>query len=355
LGCLKEIAPGDSKTYNVAFKPLDERDLQEEIRFYDTNAVVVTLKGKGFVPEVAIEGDLEFMDLGNLLVGEETGKTFKLTNPTLFPFDFELQCATLGTSNKNGKKAFYFSPWQGRLEAGETKAVKVVFQPSEVSDDYTELLRIQINGKSSKKSLLLKGCGFQRQAFAKRVFEFIPDLLEEAHKLAERLEITGKRDWLSTTTAAPFFGHQTFLLKIDRSKNDPAKKAVQKVAIGCCKSSRPNSDKPIEFEFVPTFTEFLDCFRIGNQKGKVSPGQTIEMTFELIPPTEETPAKKDLKVKAGDKPVSSSFSDYLPLDIRRIGRWMKLEGTLRLTGGFSSTESDSVSYLLVVEGYADRI
>lgn len=354
LGCLKEIPPGASKTFNVAFEPQDECVSTETIIFFDTNSVAITLKGRGFEPDVEIEGGSLLADLGNVIVGEEAERTLKLRNPTTFAVDFELFCNSVKTRNKNGRKAVFFSPFQGRLQAGETKMIKVTFQPSEASDDYIELLTIKVNKRLSKHKMLLKGSAFDRMGFAKHVFEFDETTLSEAEKRA-------KQDGcqLNYMLEEPsYLGERIFNLKIPRraQKNDTQMpKQLQKLIVGCCKSSKQGIGS-IDYEFVINQSEVSNLFKVSNGKGKLANGQTVEMIFELTDNAglEDSSSANNKQKRGSEQQSSTNYSDFLPAEIAEIGRWIKLEGTLRI-GSLSGKSDECTACKVIVEGYIDRI
>lgn len=127
VGCLKQVHPGTSQTFSVAFEPVDDLEHREVLRLYDRNSVSISLKGKGFLPEIEIENGGELLDLEDVLLGEESSKVFKIRNPTMFELDFSLKSLPLNYDSTVGKKVFCYSPQRGKIAPGETLSIKIVF------------------------------------------------------------------------------------------------------------------------------------------------------------------------------------------------------------------------------------
>lgn len=356
LGCLKPIFPGDSKTYCVSFEPIDDREPCEDMRFYDTNSVNLRLRGKGVYPEIEIEDNVKFIDMGSVMINEEVEKTFKIKNQGVFTLDFEILANSIGRNNKNGKKTFFTVPHRGQILPNESKTIKVIFQPSEVDDNYAEIASVFINKSKSKKQIYLKGSGFDRQGYVKPVFEFNDDLLT-------KFQSGTCKDLKSCLGLSDLYSNEkSFFLKIERnmSETDQNAKQVQKLVVGCCKLLKSNLEKPVEYEFNFLNHDFDGMFKITNQKGKLTPGQSTEMVFEYVGNIEEDQNKKESKDSKAPKKTESktngkNYQDFLPDEIKKIGRWIRVEGCLKISGGFSLNGEDFVSYNVILEAYMNKI
>ena len=63
-------------------------------------------------------------------------------------------------------------PSQGTIKANETYKVKVIFQPDHASNDYFNVLLIDIPNQATKNKIFLRGQAYTRQMFVREYFPF---------------------------------------------------------------------------------------------------------------------------------------------------------------------------------------
>jgi len=78
--------------------------------FSNHTMVSVLLKGTGVRPEVNISPTEGLISFGNVLVNEHVERTFKISNVSSFPVNFELVSEVNGVENINKQKPFTLIP-----------------------------------------------------------------------------------------------------------------------------------------------------------------------------------------------------------------------------------------------------
>ena len=109
-----------------------------------TTMVSVNLKGTGVRPEVHIDPEEGLLQFPAVLVGETAEKTFQITNVSGFPVNFDLVSKAAGVDNLSKLRPFLFTPSMGTIAAKSAYTVKIVFQPDHASNDYFDMLEIDI-------------------------------------------------------------------------------------------------------------------------------------------------------------------------------------------------------------------
>ena len=132
--------------------------------------VSVYMKGCGVRPEVNIEPEEGLLNFGNVLAGETVEKSFKIKNISSFAVKFNLKTESQGVTNKKKEVPFLLIPSTATIAANETYEVKIVFQPDQVSNNFFEVLLVDIPNQIKPKRIYVRGQSFDRQ-LAVRVFE----------------------------------------------------------------------------------------------------------------------------------------------------------------------------------------
>mmetsp|Transcript_69398 Transcript_69398/g.96254 ORF Transcript_69398/g.96254 Transcript_69398/m.96254 type:complete len:233 (+) Transcript_69398:2197-2895(+) len=140
--------------------------------FSNHTMVSVLLKGTGVRPEVNISPPEGLISFSNVLVNEYVEKTFKISNVSSFPVNFDLVSEVSGVENINKQNAFTLIPSQGTIKANETYEVKVIFQPDHHSNDYFNVLLIEIPNQINAKKIYLRGQSYTRGMFVREYFPF---------------------------------------------------------------------------------------------------------------------------------------------------------------------------------------
>lgn len=125
---MRTIKPNETKAIVVQFEPIAQQIYEERVVMFSNHTMVsVLLKGTGVRPEVNISPPEGLISFGNVLVNEYVEKTFKISNVSSFPVNFELNSEVSGVENINKQNAFTLIPAQGTIKAHETYEVKVIF------------------------------------------------------------------------------------------------------------------------------------------------------------------------------------------------------------------------------------
>jgi hypothetical protein len=360
LGCLKLIDPGVSKTFSVAFDPVDENTHIETLRLFDDHAITVKFKGQGVLPELVLEPNVSVLDMGNILVGEEKTATFDIRNPSEFELEYSIEVEKIGTRNRNGKSEFYYTPPGGKIPSREKRTIKVGFQPSEESEVYLEVLYIKVNGRKCKARLLICGSAFSRQAFVKSSFSFtnkpIESLIEEFSPKLHLFQLPPN----------PFLSKKSFRLKFDREPSGNSgqlttgsdkKKNVKKIIVGSCLIGKAGQDKPAEFKIELVKSDFPDLFKIDPLGGKIDAQKSIEISFEFIGHNMDDFAQKKQPAKpnAGKNTETINYEAILPNDLKEIGQWVNAVAKLKVSGGFVRPEMpNEVVYDVCLQAHIKR-
>ncbi len=145
LNAMRPIQPGETRAIVVQFEPLAQQIYEERIVLYsDFTTVSVVMKGVGVRPEVEIDPEEGLIAFGNVLVNETVEKSFKIHNVSSFPVRFELLSEASGVKNRKKTVPFMLMPASATVAADETYEVKIVFQPDRTSNDYLDVLLIDI-------------------------------------------------------------------------------------------------------------------------------------------------------------------------------------------------------------------
>ena len=112
--------------------------------FSDHTMVSVNLKGTGVKPEVHINPEDGLIAFGNIIAGETTEKSFTIKNVSSFPVNFNMVSLVKGVENKEKQLPFVMIPSTATIPANEEYEVKILFQPDHVSNDFFDILVIDI-------------------------------------------------------------------------------------------------------------------------------------------------------------------------------------------------------------------
>ena len=87
-----------------------------------------------------------------------------------------------GVENKQKQLPFVMIPSTATIPANEEYEVKILFQPDYVSNDYFDVLLIDIPNQIEPKKIYLRGQAYSRQAFIREFIPFEWRPLEELKK-----------------------------------------------------------------------------------------------------------------------------------------------------------------------------
>ena len=186
LNAMRTIKPGETKPVVIQFEPNAQQIYEERVIIYSqTTMVSVELKGTGVRPEVNIDPADGIISFGNILVNENFEKTFNITNVSGFPVNFKLVSEAAGVDNLSKKRPFLMIPSEGTIEAKKTYTVKINFQPDHESNEYFDVLLIDITNQVNPKKVYLRGWAYSRQFFAR---EYVPFEWKPVNSLKRRYE-----------------------------------------------------------------------------------------------------------------------------------------------------------------------
>ena len=196
LNAMRTIKPGETKPVVVQFKPLAQQIYEERVVIYsDTTMVSVALKGKGVRPEVKLNPTEGLLSFSNVLVNENMEKFFTIQNISSFPVNFDLKSIVEGVDNLSKKRPFLYIPSKGTIPAEQSYEVKILFQPDHESNDYFDIVLIDIPNQINPKYMYLRGAAYSRQFFVREHEPFVwygveqeTNLQEIAKKSAQRLK-----------------------------------------------------------------------------------------------------------------------------------------------------------------------
>lgn len=130
--------------------------------FSDHTMVSVNLKGTGVKPEVHINPTDGLIAFGNIIAGESIEKTFTIKNVSSFSVNFNIVSLVQGVENEQKQVPFVMIPSTGTIKANEEYEVKILFQPDHVSNDYFDILLIDIPNQIEPKKIYLRGQAYPR-------------------------------------------------------------------------------------------------------------------------------------------------------------------------------------------------
>ena len=84
-------------------------------------------------------------------------KVFTIQNISSFPVKFNLTSQVAGVDNLSKQRPFLFVPSMGTIKAQSYYEVKITFQPDHQSNDYFDILLIDIPNQINAKSIYLRG------------------------------------------------------------------------------------------------------------------------------------------------------------------------------------------------------
>lgn len=261
LNAMRTIKAGETKAVVVQFEPLAQQIYEERVVIYsDSTMVSVNLKGTGVRPEVTIDPEDGLLSFSNVLVGETLDKTFIITNISNFPVNFNLGTIVNGVENMQKSRPFLFVPSSGTIPANDKYQVKIIFQPDHESNNYFDMMLIDIPNQIKAKKIYLRGQSYSRQFFAREYSpfkwhepEYLRKKYEEPLKLLEGAKDTKERPKI--------------LLEFERDDDvehitdefEKSKNRVRQLLIGNCRLLDQKMEKPGNYEINATS---VSCFPI---------------------------------------------------------------------------------------------
>ena len=173
LNAMRTIRPTQTKPIVVQFEPEEKQIYEERVVIYsDSTKVSVNLKGIGVKPEVSIFPEDGMLKFSNVFVNETSERDFEIENVSNFPINFKLESVAAGVENLSKQRPFLLIPSEGTVPPKEKYKVTIIFQPDHDSNDYFDVLLIDIPNQLNPKSIYLRGWASSRQFFARENYPF---------------------------------------------------------------------------------------------------------------------------------------------------------------------------------------
>ena len=121
---------GDSMTVFVRFKPENQLVYCERITFETSVGVAsIVLVGQGVSPTLELTPADGTMNMGQVLAGDSSTKTFSLQNTSVFPVKYEIILQGKMPENYNSFASFLCTPEEATIQPGDVQEVTVRCQP----------------------------------------------------------------------------------------------------------------------------------------------------------------------------------------------------------------------------------
>ena len=216
--------------------------------FSDHTMVSVNLKGTGVKPEVHINPADGMIAFGNIIAGESIEKTFTIKNVSSFSVNFNIMSLVSGVENQQKQVPFVMIPSMGTIKANEEYEVKILFQPDHVSNDYFDVLLIDIPNQIEPKKIYLRGQAYSRQAFIREYVPFEWRPLDELKKKYQSPLAMLSHDKPEKQTILLEYLRDEEAVKFNDYPFKAEQDRVRKVLIGCSRLLDNKLEKNVNFE-----------------------------------------------------------------------------------------------------------
>lgn len=337
LNARRAIAPGETKPILIEFKPFAQQVYDENLLMYSSHTVAsVKLSGRGVRPEVRIKPEDGLMYFANVLMGETAEREFEIENVSGFPVKFDLKHRVGGITNKKGLSCFTYIPQEGTVPANSTLKVKIIFCPDRPSEDYFQIMHLDVPNQINEKKIYVRGFSYTKQTFARaedpfkwREIDYFrkqryeePLLLKEPKKSDEKKRIVLE---FSRMDVSPE----------NLSDEEREKQTVRKLLLGNCKLEDSKMEKNANYELTPPGdNQYFSC---DIPKGALNSGQEFVAEIKFTPPELD--------------PLLSGIDS-----LRGIGQWVESIWALKLQGGYVEPGLSDVEEIdVVLRAYVEQI
>ena len=100
-------------------------------------------------------------------------KSFEIKNVSSFPVNFNLVSEVAGVDNISKERPFLLIPSAGTIPAQSQYTVKIIFQPDHESNNYFDVMLIDIPNQVNAKKMYIRGWAYSRQLFAREHDPFV--------------------------------------------------------------------------------------------------------------------------------------------------------------------------------------
>ena len=139
-------------------------------------------------------------------------------------------------------------PSMGTIKANEEYEVKILFQPDHVSNDYFDILLIDIPNQIEPKKIYLRGQAYPRQAFIREYVPFEWRPLDELKKKYQSPLAMLSHDKPEKQTILLEYLRDEEAVKFNDYPFKAEQDRVRKVLIGCSRMLDNKLEKNVNFE-----------------------------------------------------------------------------------------------------------
>ena len=158
LNALRRVEPGKTCNVVIQFEPHNQQAFKEQLRIYcKESSISIKLYGKSVKPEILIDPENEILDLGGCVFSEKITKNFEIKNVSNFELSYKLNLLSTGIQNSNGLESFLYTPSEGTIPAYGTVKIEVTFRPDKISENYFNLICIDVPNQKNTKHLFVRG------------------------------------------------------------------------------------------------------------------------------------------------------------------------------------------------------
>jgi hypothetical protein len=158
---IRPILPGEKLKILVGFNPKSAGSYFSCWVLSSLNTTIsIKIIGRSILPTIDIDGIEDFYNFGNICIGDQPTKTFKVTNKSLLPIDILANfydTELIGTKNFSKDNAFSVSPSRIKILAKQSVEFVLKFSPDRASNLYRQYLKVSIIGLEYNKSFLVSG------------------------------------------------------------------------------------------------------------------------------------------------------------------------------------------------------
>ncbi|KAM5140335.1 cilia- and flagella-associated protein 74 [Mantella aurantiaca] len=177
------VEPGASCHLFIAFEPEDSKTFFENLEVCTRQATLsLGIKGQGLAPSLACSVIGGVLNMGYVLAKDRTTASIKLHNTSTIPVKYTIKQGSLsvtryedlqklpsfihsdestssfvGPQNYNGHSVFSVSPVEGAIEPDKSEELTVSFSPDHERSHFSDILTVELFGKSIAHSIQLKG------------------------------------------------------------------------------------------------------------------------------------------------------------------------------------------------------
>ncbi|XP_033115182.1 cilia- and flagella-associated protein 74-like [Anneissia japonica] len=305
LNSMRGLAPDATHTLLIAFSPMQAKVYYEVLSIKcATSTLGVSLNGQGVQPLVSTSLKDGVLDMGYVIVGEDTTETFKIENTSSLSVDYCIRLDSLslnrhvneqvlpsfirksnnvvGTANLTGRNVFDCVPSEGTLKPGTEQEIAVNFSPDHTSNYFSDCARIELYGKHEAHSICLKG-----QAYPHTMYVTGGDDIDTA---VESLAVVPQLEEEEDNSKNPVVPTIPMLLMFHAiCKEDTTLPARRDIQVGCIRSNAVSQKKNGEFFFDQLNLVTPKGFQVDIQKGMVEAGQSKAISITWTPPKGHDP------------------------------------------------------------------